>query len=657
MVRGSYFGEDDVIFKRKRTKTVRAVVDSHLLTLSKNSFENVIVAEYPELVDRMKSIAQERDNRCQTARQRTKKYLQENADNVQSIFDDPEPSSPNKSLDKKSVLNKVVPYNINTNKGGIPKEAIIPPAEEANNQHNENNSEVDQKLGRKLSKYFRSTTKKLREQKTNASKKGWEYKKDPKLSQMTVEDHLMTTSGFWRASSRSDTWQDSTAKKEDIKKKKSSDDLHKKIEISNEPAIEEEDKGQQEQFQNLRQSLAKLRSRAVPSLFNSGNVTREMTSIKEEALEDKYEPTEALPDCNTDSSMQKDVDELSAEIKQAITKQQDLEDKVDKIQDRLSELLLTLKSKQTQCVRKCKLYRQQDSDLIIQIEYCQEPLSYNKLRTMNSPNLSPQVSKNRRSSAFEEEEENEQALEDIRMRFLKLPFDTKVTLINWCKDMLNNERKGSVPFNLEEDYLNSIARKQSILQSVIHVAPLLPWFVIVCILLATVCGALIIPFFKMITCDSPYLASAWRSIINVLFAAPLMIHEIRKYGSGVNKLFSTKNMLTVLLCQVFGVMQFFCQLEFELYIGKQREIRNNMSDFSYTLHYMTKDRKSVRVIIGIAKKGKLFKPGLDDKVCWAYSECVVELAKPSADFYVYNLDETVSLDTYNATISISDQQQ
>lgn len=158
------------------------------------------------------------------------------------------------------------------------------------------------------------------------------------------------------------------------------------------------------------------------------------------------------------------------------------------------------------------------------------------------------------------EEEREQLVEDIRGKFLKLPFDTKITLVNWCKEFLNNERKGSMPLNIEEDYLNSIARKQSIIQSVVHVAPLLPWFVIVAIVVSTISSSLVIPFFKILICDSPYLATAWRTVINIVVCLPLMIKEIRKYGDGVNKLFSTKNILTILLCQVFGVMGGFCQL-------------------------------------------------------------------------------------------------
>jgi drug/metabolite transporter (DMT)-like permease len=165
-----------------------------------------------------------------------------------------------------------------------------------------------------------------------------------------------------------------------------------------------------------------------------------------------------------------------------------------------------------------------------------------------------------RRSSIANEEQREQAMEEIKQRFLALPFDTKITLVNWCKEFVNNERRGSVPFNLEEDYLNSIARKQSILQSMMHIAPLLPKFVILAIVVSTICSSLVIPFFKILICDSPYLPMSWRAVVNVVFCLPFMIKEMRIHGDGVKKLFSTKNVLTILLCQVFGVLQGACQL-------------------------------------------------------------------------------------------------
>ncbi len=98
------------------------------------------------------------------------------------------------------------------------------------------------------------------------------------------------------------------------------------------------------------------------------------------------------------------------------------------------------------------------------------------------------------------------------------------------------------------------------IQSVEHTVPFLPWTIIAAVVVTTICNAIVLPFFKLITCSSPYLATGWRALINIIFGMPLMWHEMRKYGEGVNKLFSMKNILTILLCQVFGVLQTFCQL-------------------------------------------------------------------------------------------------
>ena len=125
---------------------------------------------------------------------------------------------------------------------------------------------------------------------------------------------------------------------------------------------------------------------------------------------------------------------------------------------------------------------------------------------------------------------------------------------------LDNERRGSIGYDLEEDYLNSIARRQSIIQSVEHIAPSIPGYIVGCIVLSTVCSALLLPFFTMVKSSSSYLFTAWRAQINILFFVPFFIRELLKYKEGVRKLFSLKNVLTILLCQVFGVMQTFCQL-------------------------------------------------------------------------------------------------
>ncbi len=79
MVRGSYFGDGDILFKRKRSTTAKASVESHMLTLSKQAFEAIVVPEYPELVVIMKKVARERDSRFEQAENRMLNYMKTNA--------------------------------------------------------------------------------------------------------------------------------------------------------------------------------------------------------------------------------------------------------------------------------------------------------------------------------------------------------------------------------------------------------------------------------------------------------------------------------------------------------------------------------------------------------------------------------------------------
>lgn len=121
-------------------------------------------------------------------------------------------------------------------------------------------------------------------------------------------------------------------------------------------------------------------------------------------------------------------------------------------------------------------------------------------------------------------------------------------------------RKGSVQFNLEEDYLNQIARRQSILQSVEHIAPMIPWFVKLSVVVYVIGAALVIPFMKMIHGPSAFMLSTWRGWINISFFLPFLFREFAQSPHDNGKMFSIKNLLTVLLAQIFGVLATFCQL-------------------------------------------------------------------------------------------------
>ncbi len=63
MIEGGYFGDLDVIFRRKRRYSIIATIDSDFLTMTKQIFEDVIIKEYPEVYEEMTLIAIEREKR------------------------------------------------------------------------------------------------------------------------------------------------------------------------------------------------------------------------------------------------------------------------------------------------------------------------------------------------------------------------------------------------------------------------------------------------------------------------------------------------------------------------------------------------------------------------------------------------------------------
>jgi CRP-like cAMP-binding protein len=68
MIEGCYFGDIDIIFKRKRKVSIISAVDSDFLTLSKQIFEDIVVKEYPEIHEEMTMVAYEREKRIREAR-------------------------------------------------------------------------------------------------------------------------------------------------------------------------------------------------------------------------------------------------------------------------------------------------------------------------------------------------------------------------------------------------------------------------------------------------------------------------------------------------------------------------------------------------------------------------------------------------------------
>ncbi len=60
MLRGSYFGEIEIIFKQKRSNTVVSSASCEILSLAKQIYENLIMKEYPQINEELKFVAKNR---------------------------------------------------------------------------------------------------------------------------------------------------------------------------------------------------------------------------------------------------------------------------------------------------------------------------------------------------------------------------------------------------------------------------------------------------------------------------------------------------------------------------------------------------------------------------------------------------------------------
>lgn len=63
MTNGSYFGEVDIIFRRKRVYHLATASDCDLYILSRTEFENIVMNEYPHIFQEMKTLALKREER------------------------------------------------------------------------------------------------------------------------------------------------------------------------------------------------------------------------------------------------------------------------------------------------------------------------------------------------------------------------------------------------------------------------------------------------------------------------------------------------------------------------------------------------------------------------------------------------------------------
>jgi hypothetical protein len=103
-------------------------------------------------------------------------------------------------------------------------------------------------------------------------------------------------------------------------------------------------------------------------------------------------------------------------------------------------------------------------------------------------------------------------------------------------------------------------RRQSILQSMQHVSQEAGWFVKLLLAICTISASLALPMCKLMNVESIYVLSAWRFSTVVILFIPLMIYELKKYGEGVKKLFSPKNISFVIMAQIYNTLTTFCQL-------------------------------------------------------------------------------------------------
>ena len=63
MVNGSYFGEIEIIFDKKRAYSAYCESDCELYTISRIDFEEIITEEFPTIKDKLKEKALEREKR------------------------------------------------------------------------------------------------------------------------------------------------------------------------------------------------------------------------------------------------------------------------------------------------------------------------------------------------------------------------------------------------------------------------------------------------------------------------------------------------------------------------------------------------------------------------------------------------------------------
>ncbi len=75
MIQGSYFGEIDIIFKRKRQFTATTGEDTEIYYITRLEFGQVIEKEFPTIYAEMLKEAVEKDDRNQSAIENIRQYI------------------------------------------------------------------------------------------------------------------------------------------------------------------------------------------------------------------------------------------------------------------------------------------------------------------------------------------------------------------------------------------------------------------------------------------------------------------------------------------------------------------------------------------------------------------------------------------------------
>ena len=63
MSAGSYIGETDIIFNRRRKYTVKSANDCNMFYISRYDFKNIIENSFPQIYELLKKVAIEREKR------------------------------------------------------------------------------------------------------------------------------------------------------------------------------------------------------------------------------------------------------------------------------------------------------------------------------------------------------------------------------------------------------------------------------------------------------------------------------------------------------------------------------------------------------------------------------------------------------------------